>query len=123
MPSSRGLHGNSPGCRTAIAIITSLRDVAKPVRDADSHAKVQMRKKVRGLRGIEQSILKQRRRIAQEGSQTLPQPSIVIEAAHPDNPPRAEEEPAGDVVLAYCAAVRGILNDDQGDRFIRLACG
>jgi hypothetical protein len=28
-----------------------LRDVAKPVLDADSHAKVQMRKKVRGLRG------------------------------------------------------------------------
>ena len=30
-----------------------LRDAAKPVLDADSHAKVQMRKKVRGLRGIE----------------------------------------------------------------------
>ena len=27
-----------------------LRDVAKPVLEADSHAKVQMRKKVRGLR-------------------------------------------------------------------------
>ena len=31
-----------------------LRDVAKPVLEADSHAKVQMRKKVRGLRKIEQ---------------------------------------------------------------------
>ena len=39
-----------------------LRDAAKPVLDADSHAKVQMRKKVRGLRGIERSVLKQQRR-------------------------------------------------------------
>ena len=30
-----------------------LRDVAKPVLEADSHAKVKMRKKVRGLRDIE----------------------------------------------------------------------
>src|SRR5580692_1694381 len=37
-----------------------LRDVAKPVLEADSHAKVQMRKKVRGLRKIEQAVLKQR---------------------------------------------------------------
>ena len=35
-----------------------LRDVAKPVLEADSHTKVQMRKKVRGLRKIEQAGLK-----------------------------------------------------------------
>src|SRR6266436_2397434 len=35
-----------------------LRDVAKPVLEADSHAKVQMRKKVRGLRKIERAVLK-----------------------------------------------------------------
>src|SRR5436309_7936693 len=34
-----------------------LRDVARPVLEADSHAKVQMRKKVRGLRTIEQAVL------------------------------------------------------------------
>src|SRR5918993_4631931 len=34
-----------------------LRDLAEPVLEADSHAKVQMRRKVRGLRGIEQSVL------------------------------------------------------------------
>ena len=49
-----------------------LRDAAKPVLDADSHAKVQMRKKVRGLRGIERSVLKQRRqRIKEEGKHCL----------------------------------------------------
>ena len=35
-----------------------LRDLAKPVLEADSHAKVQMRRKVRGLRKIEQAVLK-----------------------------------------------------------------
>jgi hypothetical protein len=57
-----------------------LRDLAKPVLEADSHAKVQMRRKVRGLRKVEQAVLKHQ---------------------------NAE-------VLDYCAAVRGILNDDQG---------
>ena len=32
-----------------------LRDVAKPMLDADSHAKVKMRQKVRGLRAIERA--------------------------------------------------------------------
>jgi len=43
-----------------------LRDLAKPVLEADSHAKVAMRKKVRGLRVIEQAVLarqKAKRRI------------------------------------------------------------
>ena len=35
-----------------------LRDLAKPVLEADSHAKVQMRRKVRGLRKVEQAVLK-----------------------------------------------------------------
>ena len=38
-----------------------LRDLAKPVLEADSHAKVQMRKKVRGLRTIEQAVLQRQR--------------------------------------------------------------
>jgi hypothetical protein len=98
-----------------------LRDLAKPVLEADSHAKVQMRKKVRGLRGIEQSVLKRRRDLASEQSPAAAAPppppplsSRVIEAAAPDTMPPAPDDPAGDVVLDYCAAVRGILNDDQG---------
>ncbi len=80
-----------------------LRDLAKPVLEADSHAKVQMRRKVRGLRGIERSVLGRRHESAPEG---LPG-ADPVEAAIPG-------DPAGDVVLDYCAAVRGILNDDQG---------
>ena len=51
-----------------------LRDLAKPVLEADSHAKVQMRKKVRGLRTIEQAVLAQRRWRRRTSGRTLPQP-------------------------------------------------
>ena len=114
MPSSKGIAVEFPGVPHRYCDNHFLRDLAKPVLEADSHAKVQMRKKVRGLRGIEQSVLKQRRRMAEEESQASPQSSIVIETADTADVAPAEEEPAGDVVLAYCAAVRGILNDDQG---------
>lgn len=61
-----------------------LRAVAKPVLEADSHAKVQMRRKVRGLREIEKEQL-----------------------------PNQEQDEAA-VVLDYCTAIRGVLNDDRG---------
>ena len=38
-----------------------LRDLARPVLEADSHAKVRMRKRVRGLRAIEQAVLRRRK--------------------------------------------------------------
>ena len=43
-----------------------LRDLAKPVLEADSHAKVRMRKKVRGLRTIEQAVLQRQEAEAQD---------------------------------------------------------
>jgi len=65
-----------------------LRDLAKPVLEADSQAKVAMRQKVRGLRSIEKDVLA-------------------------EGPEKAETGGNG-VVLDYCAAVRGVLNDDHG---------
>jgi ATP-dependent Clp protease ATP-binding subunit ClpA len=70
-----------------------LRDVAADVLEADSHAKVKMRSKVRGLRSVERQVLA---------------------AARAPTPETAEIPAAAGVVLDYCAAVRGILNDDQG---------
>jgi hypothetical protein len=91
-----------------------LRDVAKPVLEADSHAKVQMRKKVRGLRKIEQAVLKQH---AAETSERVaeddPEATVTV-VAGPPHTPSPEADSASAVVLDYCAAVRGILNDDQG---------
>jgi hypothetical protein len=89
-----------------------LRDLAQPVLEADSHAKVQMRKKVRGLRSIEQAVLQQPSAQAsgRRGDGDPEAAAAVSAAAEP--PP--EVDPANAVALDYCAAVRGILNDDQG---------
>lgn len=67
-----------------------LRDVAAPVLAADSKTKVKMRKKVRGLRGIERSVLDRAR---EEGG---------------------EKSTGDEIVLDFCAATRGILNSSQG---------
>jgi hypothetical protein len=130
-----------------------LRDLAKPMLEQDSHAKVQMRKKVRGLRDIERQVLQDRREAraepeaasasaaaAAQPCEVVPQASstagagqpaasaAVAVAAQPASPPAAGEpaasagqpsvgpapDEAGAVVLDYCCAVRGILNDDQG---------
>jgi hypothetical protein len=118
-----------------------LRDLAKPMLKADSHAKVQMRKKVRGLRAIEREALAQRQ---QARTQTNAGKDVTAEqqraaksraTPRPDTTParlsgqaakvakhseqgqsnrQAPEDSAAQVVLDYCAVVRGILNDDQG---------
>jgi hypothetical protein len=119
-----------------------LRDLAKPMLEQDSHQKVQLRKKVRGLRDIEKQVLEDRRKaqaepVAASASAAVPgEPREVVpraistavagaaEAVSPQDAtePMAARQPlvepatdeAGQVVLDYCAAVRGILNDDQG---------
>src|SRR4030095_4741782 len=122
-----------------------LRDLAKPVLDMDSRAKIKMRRKVRGLRAIERCVLEERRQA------TAPEPTPPHETSKADDAPLSElpaagapvpcassdvgvvrtdspleatgvaaagepgvEDEAGEVVLGYCAAVRGILNDSQG---------
>jgi hypothetical protein len=93
-----------------------LRDVAKPVLEADSHAKVAMRKKVRGLRKIEQAVLK--RPCAEESkcreSGDSDATTTVTSEAMDTLSATPKVNLGGTVVLDYCAAVRGILNDDQG---------
>ena len=120
-----------------------LRDLAQPVLEMDSRAKVKMRRKVRGLRAIERRVLEDQRPAA------APAPTPPDEPAQTDVPPLAAAseaaapcassdrglpttdsalaatgrattgegfvaDEAGEVVLGYCAAVRGILNDSQG---------
>lgn len=79
-----------------------LRDLAKPVLELDSQAKVQMRSKIRGLRAIERDVLDRRRsdRKARNSRRATRSGSV--------------SQKAEEVVLDYCAAVRGILNDSQG---------
>lgn len=75
-----------------------LRDLAQGVLEQDSHAKVQMRRKVRGLRTIEKAVLAECDAPSQE-------------AAGLNQEQRKYATP---IVLDYCAAVRGILNDTHG---------
>ncbi len=91
-----------------------LRDLAKPVLDADSHAKVQMRRKVRGLRQIEQTVLKRQKAEEPQGLTEDDPTTTMTVIVGPANPPSPTADSASAVVLEYCAAVRGILNDDQG---------
>jgi hypothetical protein len=97
-----------------------LRDVAQPVLHADSHTKVEMRKKVRGLRKVEQAVL-ERQRESTAGSPTAvagsseaadPEATVTVLAAADSDP--GDQDSECDVVLDYSTAVRGILNDDQG---------
>jgi hypothetical protein len=112
-----------------------LRKLAKHTLGLDSQAKVQMRQKVRGLRGIERAVLQARRVCAEAVTSQADTPqaagATVGEMAAPRRRTaagaagaRAAEagaaaqpavfDPAGAVVLDYCGCVRGILNDDQG---------
>jgi hypothetical protein len=103
-----GIEAEFPGVPHRYCQNHFLRDVAKPVLEADSHAKVQMRSKVRGLRSIERKILETQRTTE---SATVPAdqaPEAVLLGAP------AAVSAADGVVLEYCTAVKGILNDDQG---------
>jgi hypothetical protein len=91
-----------------------LRDLAKPVLEADSHAKVQMRKKVRGLRAIEKTVLEHQRSVAEGPAPVTVPESATAAAGGPGASGRGGNPSVDVVVLKYCEAVRGILNDDQG---------
>lgn len=109
----------SPGVPHRYCQNHSLRDVAKPMLEQDSHAEVKMRDEARGLRAIEREVLAERR---------TPEPRAAppTASAAAEQPGRAEADAAaapavpalpddvGDVVLDYCACVRGILDDGQG---------
>jgi len=114
-----------------------LRDLAKPTLEQDSSAKVQMRKKVRGLRDIERGGLRR-----QAAAQAVPSKGFMSRDAGASPvtgtsasgtaarragrgskvavpTPVKQAAPSGEdtdaqVVLDYCCVVRGILNDDQG---------
>src|ERR1700756_4166166 len=81
---------------------------------ADSHAKVKMRRTIRGLRAIEREVLAEQRTALPTRTSAPALSSVEVHSGAtppPETPPEAE---ARDGVLDYCTATRGILNDDQG---------
>src|SRR5436853_7561546 len=57
----RGIAAEFPGVPHRYCANHFLRDVAKPVLEADSRAKVNMRRTVRGLRALEREVVSARR--------------------------------------------------------------
>lgn len=100
-----------------------VRALAADVLADDRHVKVQMRKKVRGLSAIERAVrAEQAAHAAAEASAPVSPPVAVAPTAVLDVRTTTGSEAAatltaavpGEVVLDYCAAVRGLLSDDQG---------
>jgi hypothetical protein len=135
----KGIALEFPGVPHCYCANHFLRDLAKPTLEVDSHARVQMRKKVRGLRDIERVVLRRcwqpESPVLQEvkpesasaaagakaagvwpvsAAQTAEQAPATAKQVAPRGTTAAVEDPSGRVVLDYCSAVRGILNDDQG---------
>ena len=113
----QGIAAEFPGVPHRYCDNHFLRDLAKPVLEKDSHAKVQMRRKVRGLRTIEQAVLREASNgetAAATFTAEAPPDEQVAGVACAAEQVAAEPSPAGQLVLDYCAVVRGILNDDQG---------
>lgn len=104
----QGIAAEFPGVPHRYCQNHFLRDVAAPVLEQDSHAKVQMRSKVRGLRAIEREALPEQRQNQERAC------AVAATCGGPVCSQPLPARPAADVVLDYCAAVRGILNDDQG---------
>ena len=99
-----------------------LRDVAKPVLEADSHAKVQMRKKVRGLRKIEQAVLKQHAaETSKSGAEDDPEATVTV-GAGPWNTPSVQADSASAVVLDYCGRCVVFSTTIREDHCILPAC-
>ena len=110
----RGIAAEFPGVPHRYCTNHFLRDVAQPVLEADSRAKVKMRRTIRGLRAIEREVLAAQRTALSTHTLAPAISSVEVHRAEtppPETPPEVE---ARDVVLDYCTATRGLLNDDQG---------
>src|SRR5689334_6920919 len=75
-----------PGVPHQLCQFHYLREAAKPIYEADRHAKKELKKRVRGIRKIERQAEK---------------------TAEPD-----EDDAEAEIVQGYCAAVRAALTDD-----------
>jgi hypothetical protein len=68
----RGIEAEFPGVPHRYGAHHFLRDIAKPVLESDSRAKVQMRRTVRGVRALEREVMSARRSTALPGLSSAP---------------------------------------------------
>jgi len=99
-----GIAAEFPGVPHRYCANHFLRDLAKPMLAVDSHAKVRMRSKVRGLRAIERAILQQRRPAAVAA---VTEPAAVAAVTEPAAV-AAVTEPAAIAAVTEPAAVAAV---------------
>jgi hypothetical protein len=80
-----------PGVPHQLCHFHYLREAARPIYEADRHAKKELKKRVRGIRAVE-------RQAGGKGAG--------------DDDDDDDDDPASRVVLGYCAAVRSAITDD-----------
>jgi hypothetical protein len=112
-----GLAKVFPAVPHRLCKIHFLRALAKDVHAADQHIKVAMRRKVRGLRAIEQAAAPPPTVVASTVDAVSPAPDAGAASTDPPvAPPVATTVPPhAALVLDYCTTVRGILVGEQGD--------
>jgi hypothetical protein len=111
-----GIAAEFPGVAHRYCSNHFVRDLAKPILEADSNAKVKMRSKVRGLRSIERDVLQQQSQ-APASVVEIPGTAAPVAEVAPVTTTGVADQPleaASRVVLDYCSTVRGVLNGDQG---------
>src|SRR5712691_9331169 len=115
-----GIAAEFPGVPHRYCVNHFLRDLATPMLEAESHAKVTMRRQVRGLRIIEREVLQQRPPSATAAPAVAPAapppvtPTPANQVAKDRAAATAPPADASEVVLDDWSAVRGIRNADQG---------
>ena len=90
----KGIAAEFPGVTHRYCDNHFLRDAAKPVLEADSHAKVPMRRKVRGLRKIEQAVLKHERESAEQNPASNDPEATLTVSTESVNPKATEVDSA-----------------------------
>jgi hypothetical protein len=124
-----GIAAELPGVPHRYGVNHVLRDLAKPMLEVESHAKVTRRRTGRGLRTIEREVLQPRRPSPAAAPAVVPaaaSPAVVPAAPTPVPPVPAYQAAkdlaaatappadASEVVLDDGSAVRGRRNDAQG---------
>jgi hypothetical protein len=107
----KGVAAEFPGVPHRYCQNHFLRDVAAEVLKADSQAKVQMRRKVRGLRAIEREVLEERRAATVTPTPAVPTPAVPRLAAPPAAASVVSEPPAAASVVSEPPAAASVVSE------------
>ena len=109
----KGIAAEFPGTPHRYCDNHFLRDLAKPILQKDSHAKVQMRRKVRGLRAIEREILEEVR--VSLPADVAVTDSVAADVAVANTPAAAGESSAESAAAGVLARVPAAAGESRAE--------